>query len=693
MSEVQNEDTQSQPTESEETQVTTESSTTPQSEPSANQPLVPIISIDNLVEESDYNDDERAELEKMYEETLSEIKENEIVKGRIIAILDKEVTIDIGFKTEGSVPIEEFTNIEDLHVGEEIEVFLDTIENRDGAMVLSKQKADFARQWEKVMDYYEQDTVIEGRCIRRIKGGMVVDLMGVDAFLPGSQIDVKPVRDFDAYINKTLEFKIVKVNQLRKNIVVSRRILIEGSQEEARKKILADLERDQIREGTVKNITDFGVFIDLGGVDGLLHITDLSWGRVSHPSEVVNLDQKLKVMVLDFDDNKERISLGLKQLQPHPWENIETKYPVGAKVSGKVVSITDYGAFVELEKGIEGLIHISEMSWTQHVKHPSKIVSIGDIVEVVILSVEKEAKKISLGLKQTEPDPWLSVEEKFPVGSKHMGKVRNITNFGVFVELEEGVDGLVHISDLSWTKKIRHPSEIVKKGDDLEVVVLNISRKERRISLGHKQLQDNPWDTFQEVYKQGAITTGKIVRIIDKGAIVELPDEVEGFIPNQQLANQGDKTLKTGDEIDLVVVEFDKDQKKIVLSREEFEKAQESAEVEEYMQQQQSDKPTLADVVKTSGDTLETLTEEDSAQPAPEQQEEEQIIFEEPPPIEDEYSQPVPEAAVEQNEAPPESDVIETNQEQAEAPQDSPSDESTSEDGEDAKSSPESPSS
>ena len=529
-----------------------------------------VFKLEELKEEKEYTDEEYKELQKLYEDTLSDFVEGELIVGKILAIGDKEVTVDIGFKSEGVVPIEEFSNPDELKVGDDVEVFLENIEDVDGQLVLSRKKVDFIHSWEKVVDSYEKGEILQGRCTRRIKGGIVVDLGGVDAFLPGSQIDVKPIRDFDAFIGQTMDFKVVKVNHLRKNIVVSHRVLVEEEMKEQREKILENLEKGQVLEGTVKNITDFGVFIDLGGVDGLLHINDLSWGRISHPSEVVALDETIKVMILDFNDEKNRISLGLKQLQPHPWENVTEKYPVDTVVKGKVVNIADYGAFVELEKGIEGLIHISEMSWTQHIKHPSKVLAVGEWVEAKILSINKEEKKISLGLKQLEPDPWETLEEKYPIGSKHQGKVRNLTNFGAFIELEDGIDGLIHISDLSWTKKIRHPGEVLKKSDDIEVVVLNVDRANRRISLGFKQTTDNPWDTFEAKYKPGTITKGKIVRLIEKGVIAELPDEVDGFVPLSHLTkpniSKPSDGYKVGDEIELCVIEFNKEVKKIVLS-------------------------------------------------------------------------------------------------------------------------------
>jgi small subunit ribosomal protein S1 len=533
--------------------------------------LIPkTIRLEDLEEEKEYSSDEFEELNKLYEDTISDYVEGELVVGKILSIGDKDVTVDIGFKSEGTIPIEEFSHPEELNIGADLEVFIDNIEDSEGRLVLSKKKVDFIHSWEKVLNSHDRGEILQGRCIRRIKGGIVVDLGGVDAFLPGSQIDVKPIRDFDAFIGQTMDFKVVKVNNLRKNIVVSHRVLVEEEMREQREKILENLEKNQVLEGNVKNITDFGVFIDLGGVDGLLHINDLSWGRVSHPSEIVALDETIKVMVLDFNEEKDRISLGLKQLQPHPWENVPEKYPVGAVVKGKVVNISDYGAFVELEKGVEGLIHISEMSWTQHIKHPSKILAVGEIVEAKILNVDEEEKKISLGLKQLEPDPWDTLEEKYPIGSRHEGKVRNLTNFGAFVELEEGIDGLIHISDLSWTKKVRHPGEVVKKSDTIEVVVLNVDRENRRISLGYKQTTENPWDNFEEIYKPGAITKGKIVRLIEKGVIAELPEVVDGFVPMSHLVKPNitkpSDGYKVGDELELCVIEFNKDAKKIVLS-------------------------------------------------------------------------------------------------------------------------------
>jgi small subunit ribosomal protein S1 len=557
-------------------------------------------------EEDNYSDEDYDRFVKLYEQTFNEIKEGQIVRGRVLTVTDNEVLVDIGFKSEGSVPIEEFGDPPKVAVGDTVEVFLESLENADGQLILSKKKATFMRLWDTVVDVYNEDGVIEGKCVRRIKGGIVVDLMGVDAFLPGSQIDVKPIRDFDALIGQTYTFKVVKVNKLRKNIVVSRRALLEESMAEQKEKVLAKLEKGQVCKGTVKNITDFGVFVDLGGVDGLLHINDISWGRINHPSEIVKLDDDIEVIILDFNDARDRISLGLKQLQPHPWEKIESKYPEESVIKGKVVSITDYGAFVELEKGVEGLIHISEMSWTRHGVHPSKIVNVGDIVEAKVLNIDKERKRISLGLKQLTSDPWGEIEEKFPVGSKYKGRVRNMTNFGAFIEMDEGIDGLIHISDLSWTRKIKHPSEVLKKGEEVEVVILDVNKKERRVSLGYKQLTDDPWPAFEEAYKVDTVTKGKVVRFVDKGLIVELPLGLEGFVPLSQMEetsiSQVTQRLKVDDEDTFVVIEFDRINKRVVLSKKKVQDAgkkgeaeAEQADVADYMARQ-SDTATLSEV-------------------------------------------------------------------------------------------------
>ncbi len=564
-----------------------------------------------MMEDQEYSEEEYQHFVDLYSRTLVDIEEGQIVQGRILAITDKDVVVDIGFKSEGTVPKEEFPDISAVKVGDQVDVFLDTLEDIDGQLQLSKRKADFMRLWDQVVEVHNEGGTIEGTCMRRIKGGIVVDLNGVDAFLPGSQIDVKPIRDFDALIGQKFEFRIVKVNRMRKNIVVSRRSLLEENMAEQREEILRELEKGQVREGSVKNITDFGVFVDLGGVDGLLHINDLSWGRVNHPSEVVKLDQKINVVVLDFNDAKDRISLGMKQLTPHPWEGIEEKYPEGAVVTGKVVSIADYGAFIELEKGVEGLVHVSEMSWTRNIVHPSKILNVGDKIDVKILNVDKERKRISLGIKQLTEDPWSDIEVKYPVDSKHKGRVRNMTNFGAFVEMEDGIDGLIHISDLSWTKKIKHPSEVLKKNEEVEVVVLEMNKEERRLSLGYKQVSTDPWPAFEEAYKVNTNTKAKIVRFIEKGLVVELPLGLEGFVPLSQLQEssmaQVAQNMKEGDEIDLQIIEFDKDNKRVILSRKKLidnvqgeKEAKEKAEVSAYMNTR-SGAPTLGEI---AGDVI-----------------------------------------------------------------------------------------
>ncbi len=563
-----------------------------------------VIKLEDLKEENEYPDEEMEVLTNLYNRTMSRITEGEIVNGRILSITESHVIIDIGFKSEGLVPKEEFDNLDELNPGDEVEVYLETLESADGQLNLSRRRADFIRIWERLVEKHENDEIIPGTITRRIKGGMVVNVNGIDAFLPGSQIDVKPIRDFDSYLGKQINFKIVKVNHARKNIVVSSRVIVEKEMESQRKEILDTLEINQVRTGTVKNITDFGVFIDLGGVDGLLHITDLSWGRVNHPSEVVKLDQELDVMILDYNENKDRISLGLKQLQPHPWENVSEKFPEGTVIKGRVVSLTDYGAFIELEKGIEGLIHISEMSWSQHIRHPSQLLTVGQEIDASVLKIEAEQKKISLGLKQLEPDPWEGIEDRYPVGSMHKGVVRNLTQFGAFVELEEGIDGLVHISDLSWTKKVRHPSEIVKKSDEIEVIVLGINRDERRIALGHKQVDSNPWDSFEENYNIGTDTKGNVTRLIEKGVIITLPLGVDGFIPNQHLAlPKGKKAAdiyEIGAEVPAKVIEFDKENKKIVLSVGSFFKNKEDNEYQDYLAKQGVEKTTIGDIAKTT---------------------------------------------------------------------------------------------
>lgn len=553
------------------------------------------------LEESEYSDEEFEEMMGLYEDTLQNIKEGEIVNGTVLAIDENGVVVDIGFKSEGSIPVSEFTDPSEIEVGQEIEVYLETVEDHEGQIVLSKQKADFMRVWDRIKEAYDNDQIIEGRLVRRIKGGIVVDLFGVDAFLPGSQIDIKQVKNFDQFINEVFPFRIIKLNKARRNIVVSRRVVLEEERARLRKQILGTLEVGQVREGVVKNITDFGAFIDLGGLDGLLHITDISWGRVGHPSEALGIGDQVQVKVLNYDEERERISLGMKQLTPHPWEEIDEKYAVDKRVMGRVVSITDYGAFVELERGVEGLVHISEMSWTQHIRHPSKILSIDDEVEVLILNVDKEGQKISLGLKQVTPDPWLTLDEKYPPGKKMNGRVQNLVNFGAFVEIEEGIDGLVHISDMSWTKRIRHPSEVVQKADEVEVVVLSVDKSRRRISLGLKQSLENPWAELAVRYAVGQQTHGKITRFLERGVVVDLEGDVEGFVPVSQIGIPDLKYLQShfseGDDLPMKVVEFDEEQRKIVLSVREYLRDAEQAEVNEYIESHKARPVTVQEFV------------------------------------------------------------------------------------------------
>ncbi|WP_294347960.1 30S ribosomal protein S1 [Prosthecochloris sp.] len=548
---------------------------------------------------ANYEPSELDQMEQLYSSTLNEITEEEIVKGTIVAISNKDVTIDVGFKSEGIVSKLEFKDEEELKVGDEVEVYLENIEDKMGQLILSKRKADVLRIWDKIYDSIENDTIINGKIVNRVKGGMTVSLSGVEAFLPGSQIDVKPVRDFDALVGQTMDFRVVKINPVTQNIVVSHKVILEEEYAAKREEMLANIKVGMVLEGTVKNITDFGIFVDLGGLDGLVHITDITWGRINHPSEVVELDQPIKVVVVGFDEETKRVSLGMKQLEPHPWENIEIKYPVGIKTNGRVVSITDYGAFVEIEKGIEGLVHISEMSWTQHIKHPSQFVSLGQEVECVILNIDKEHTKLSLSMKRVNEDPWIALSEKYVEGSIHKGTVSNITDFGVFVELEPGVDGLVHISDLSWTKKIRHPSELVKKNQELEVKVLKFDVNARRIALGHKQINPDPWDEFEQKYAVGSECAGTISQIIEKGVIVILPGDVDGFVPVSHLLQGGVKDIhssfKVEDELPLRVIEFDKENKRIILSALEYFKDKSKEEIEEYLKAHPNEKKEIED--------------------------------------------------------------------------------------------------
>jgi small subunit ribosomal protein S1 len=517
-------------------------------------------------EEEPARDSERVRFENMYDETLSTIAEAEVVDGTVISMNKREVVINIGFKSEGIVSLNEFRYNPDLAVGDTVEVYVESQEDKKGQLVLSHKKARAMRSWDRVNAALDHDEIIKGYIKCRTKGGMIVDVFGIEAFLPGSQIDVKPIRDYDAYVGKTMEFKVVKINHEFKNVVVSHKALIEAELEQQKKEIIAKLEKGQVLEGTVKNITSYGVFIDLGGVDGLIHITDLSWGRVNHPEEVLQLDQKLNVVILDFDDDKKRIALGLKQLTPHPWDSLDEKLKVGDKVKGKVVVMADYGAFVEIAPGVEGLIHVSEMSWSQHLRSAQEFLNVGDEVEAVILTLDREERKMSLGMKQLKADPWEKIEEKYAVGTKHNAKVRNFTNFGVFVEIEEGVDGLIHISDLSWTKKIKHPAEFTAIGEEIEVVVLEIDKDNRRLSLGHKQLEENPWDVFESVFTQGSIHEGTVIEVLDKGAVVALPYGVEGFVAQKHMLKEDGSKIRADDKLEFRVLEFNKSAKRIVLS-------------------------------------------------------------------------------------------------------------------------------
>ena len=524
----------------------------------------------------------REDLEKAYDNTLNKVNDREVVDGTVIAMNKREVVVNIGYKSDGIIPLSEFRYNPDLKVGDTVEVYIENQEDKKGQLILSHKKARATRSWDRVNAALENEEIIKGYIKCRTKGGMIVDVFGIEAFLPGSQIDVKPIRDYDVFVGKTMEFKVVKINQEFKNVVVSHKALIEAELEQQKKEIIGKLEKGQVLEGTVKNITSYGVFIDLGGVDGLIHITDLSWGRVSDPREVVSLDQKLNVVILDFDDEKKRIALGLKQLTPHPWDGLDPNLKVGDHVKGKVVVMADYGAFIEIAPGVEGLIHVSEMSWSQHLRSAQDFMKVGDEVEAVILTLDREERKMSLGIKQLKADPWESIEEKYPVGSKHTAKVRNFTNFGVFVEIEEGVDGLIHISDLSWTKKIKHPSEFTQIGADIEVQVLEIDKGNRRLSLGHKQLEENPWDVFETVFTVGSVHEGTIIEMLDKGAVVALPYGVEGFATPKHLVKEDGSQAQLDEKLEFKVIEFNKDAKRIILSHsrifEDAAKAEEKAE-------------------------------------------------------------------------------------------------------------------
>jgi len=515
-----------------------------------------------------YTTQEMDDMVKLYDDTLTTITEKEVVVGKVVSISDRDVILNIGFKSDGLVSASEFKDLPDLKVGDDVEVYIEEQENINGQLILSRRKAKIVKAWENIQTANDQDEVIEGMVKRRTKGGLIVDIFGVEAFLPGSQIDVKPIRDFDIFVNKKMEVKVVKINYTNDNVVVSHKVLIEKDLEAQKAEILNNLEKGQVLEGVIKNMTNFGVFIDLGGVDGLLHITDISWGRISHPEEMLNLDETVKVVVLDFDEDKKRISLGMKQLTDHPWDSLPAEIEIGSKVKGKIVNVADYGAFLELQPGVEGLIHVSEMSWSQHLRNPQDFINIGDELEAVVLTMERDDRKMSLGIKQLTEDPWTkqNVLTKYAVGTKHKGIIRNLTNFGLFIELEEGIDGLVHVSDLSWTKKIKHPSEFVKVGEELEVQVLELDVDNRRLALGHKQLEENPWDTFETVFTPGSVHKCSIISKFDKGATLELPYGIEGFAPIKHLALDGGGSAEVGQSLDFQVLEFSKEDKRILLS-------------------------------------------------------------------------------------------------------------------------------
>ena len=539
----------------------------------------------------------REEQEQAYDGTLHNVTDREVVEGKVIAMNKREVVVNIGYKSDGVIPLSEFRYNPELKVGDTIEVYIDNQEDKKGQLILSHKKARATRAWDQINAALENQEIIKGFIKCRTKGGMIVDVFGIEAFLPGSQIDVKPIRDYDVFVGKTMEFKVVKINQEFKNVVVSHKALIEAELEQQKKEIIGKLQKGQVLEGIVKNITSYGVFIDLGGVDGLIHITDLSWGRVNDPHEVVALDEKLNVVILDFDEDRKRIALGLKQLTPHPWDALDPNLKVGDTVKGKVVVMADYGAFVEIAPGVEGLIHVSEMSWSQHLRSAQDFLKVGDEIEAVVLTLDREERKMSLGIKQLKPDPWETIEEKYPIGSKHVAKVRNFTNFGVFVELEEGVDGLIHISDLSWTKKIKHPSEFTQIGADIDVIVLEIDKENRRLSLGHKQLEENPWDVFETVFSVGSVHEGQIVEMLDKGAVIALPYGVEGFATPKHLVKEDGTQAQLDEKLPFKVIEFNKDAKRIILSHsriyEDAQKAEARAERKTKRSQKKDDVPVI----------------------------------------------------------------------------------------------------
>ena len=575
------------------------------------------IDINDLLSNTDESS-VKDEVKEQYLGSISDISENQVLSGRVIGMNEKDILIDIGFKSEGIIDRSEFPEDAIPQIGDQIDVYLEYLEDRNGNLVLSKEKADFMRNWKEIREYYDTGEIFSCKIIKRIKGGMIVDINGLPGFLPGSQIDVRPIKDFDNYLDKDIEVRVVKLNEARKNIVVSHKVIIEDSLQEKREEFLSEIEVGQIIEGRVKNITDFGVFIDLGGIDGLLHITDLSWGRVNHPSEIVELDETISIKIIDYDESKQRVSLGLKQLMPHPWENVQDTYPIGTKVKGKIVSLTNYGAFVELEAGVEGLIHVSEMSWTRHIKNASEIYSIAEEVNAQVLAIDKDDRKISLGVKQLEPDPWDDIQERYIIGTLHKGKIINITQFGVFVELEDGIEGLIHVSDLSWTKIVRHPKEMVQKDEDIEVSVIEVSREKRKISLGLKQISEDPWPDLIKKYETGKEVTGEIIKILDKGIILQLDDDVEGIVPFSARSSKGRKEklskYNSGDKITGLVMEVKPEDKKIVIFIEDLSDKNNSnskGDVEEYLSGQ--DEPA-AQKIEIPDELTEKPSKEESAE-------------------------------------------------------------------------------
>ncbi len=555
-----------------------------------------------------YSKADREKMEELYAGTFNSVTKGEIISGVVVNINSKDVVLNIGFKSDGLVPLNEFRDMPDLKKGDSVDVFVESQEDANGQLVLSRKRAKTQRSWETINEALENDTIINGFVKSRTKGGLIVDIMGVEAFLPGSQIDIKPIRDYDVYVGKTMEFKVVKINHEFKNVVVSHKVLIEDDLESQKVEIVSKLEKGQVLEGTVKNITDFGVFIDLGGVDGLLHITDISWGRIEHPREVLSLDQKINVVVLDFDDEKKRIALGLKQLTPHPWESLNTDLAIGSKVKGKIVTVADYGAFLEIVPGVEGLIHVSEMSWSQNLRNPQEFMKVGDEIEAQVLTLDREERKMSLGIKQLTPDPWEKAAERYPVASQHKAVVKNMTNFGVFVEIEEGIDGLIHISDLSWSKKINHPNEFTKVGDELAVIVLELDVENRKLSLGHKQLEENPWETFETIFTIDSVHEGTVLKVTDKGDIIALPYGVEGFAPTKHAVKEDGKALKAEETADFRIIEFNKDSKRIVVSHARiWEDAKAEANQQE-RNEKKKDAKAASNAVKKVKDSVEKST-------------------------------------------------------------------------------------